>query len=147
MGPSWLAAHWSDLAAVILVLAFIALVSSALRESLRPGERRSSKGNSGRWSRPRGGSSESLARLVAIERRLAMLERRLSEGESASGAGTRSLPGPLFRAGPDSARPLPDRIAELADEGRSPAEIAEIVEEPVGRVELVLNLRRATVRE
>lgn len=146
MGMSWLAAHWTDLAAIILVLAFMGLVSSALRESLRPGERRSSRGNRRGWARSRG-SSETLACLVALDRRLSMIERRLSESDSTSSAATRGLPAPLFNPGSDASRLLPDRIAELAGEGRSPAEIAEIVEEPVGRVELVLNLRRATIRE
>jgi ABC-type transporter Mla subunit MlaD len=59
---------------------------------------------------------------------------------------------PIFSPPPDSQPPLEpaadsaaDRYAEihsLADQGRSPREIAQVLDRPVGEVELILALRR-----
>jgi hypothetical protein len=139
---SWIAEHWSDLAAIVLVAGFIGLVASALRSSLLLGER-APRGGSRRSSAGPRRQSETIARIAVLERRLATLERQVATLSSPASAAS----GDPF-ASPLATRPrdLADRIMELAGEGRTPAEIAEIIEEPIGRVELVLNLRRASPR-
>lgn len=142
MEESWSAAHWSDLAAVILVMGFLGLVAAALRSSLLLGDR-SARGGNRRAATASRRPSETIARLALIERRLASLERQIAELESPA-----SDHGGTPHVSPLATRPrdLADRILELAREGRTSAEIAEIIEEPIGRVELVLNLRRASAR-
>ncbi len=122
----WWENHWSEVAAVALALGFLALVGGALRTSLTlgPPPRR-------RPGRSREPVSASLRSLELI--RFDELERRLSDLE-------RRLPSPPQEAA--RGRPLREVILEMAETGQSPREIAESLDEPLGRVELVLNLSR-----
>jgi hypothetical protein len=147
--PPPLATTSSDLLAAGLVLAFMVLVYLALRASLEPRpRRRSAAAPTGSPAAPSASTHRLLrSRLDRIETRLAHLEQRLRTG----------VAGPLGEEDPPrsdggiddtllgrSAPALAEAALPLADAGLSPREIAQRLGEPVGRVELILNLRRSS---
>lgn len=137
IGFGWWAQHWSEVAAVVLVASFVALVGQAVRSSLFLGQVATS-----RKVRKRLEAASEQAGVEDLRVVVARLERRVAELE-----GRRAARGPV--ASPpliESSATLEERIESLAAEGRTPAEIARIVEEPTGRVELILNLRRTAGR-
>ena len=139
IAAGWWAEHWSEVAAVVLVASFIALVGQAVRSSLFLGQtavsrraRKRSEAASGTSTAP-----DDLRLAVArLERRIAQLEARLAPSRSDADVM------PLL----EDPHSLEQRIETLAAEGLSSAEIARVVEEPTGRVELILNLRRTASR-
>jgi TolA-binding protein len=139
IAAGWWAQHWSEVAAVVLVASFIGLVGQAVRSSLFLGQTAVSRRAKKRSDAAAGTSAapEELRLSVSrLERRIAQLEQRLSQVRV--DADER----PLL----ESLQSLEQRIESLAAEGLPPAEIALIVEEPTGRVELILNLRRTASR-
>lgn len=135
----WWTQHWSEVAAVVLVASFIALVGQAVRSSLFLGQTavsRRARKRSEAASGSAGVPDDLRLTLARLERRVAQLETRLSQGRSEAD----DLP--LL----ESPQGLEQRIESLAAQGLPPAEIARIVEEPTGRVELILNLRRTASR-
>lgn len=138
IAAGWWAEHWSEVAAVVLVASFIGLVGQAVRSSLFLGQTAVSRRAKKRAeaSAGTGGSDELRVAMAQLERRLAQLESRLSD----SRAGADRVP--LL----EQTQSLEERIESLAAEGLPPSEIARIVEEPTGRVELILNLRRTASR-
>ncbi len=54
-----------------------------------------------------------------------------------------SQPEEADTAGPDIADPAAQKVYELADQGRTPVEIAQQLDEHLGKVELILALRKA----
>ena len=139
IAAGWWSEHWSEIAAVVLVASFIALVGQAVRSSLFLGQsavsrRAKKRGDASIGAAP--GSEELRVAVARLDRRIALLESRLAD---AGGDADRT---PLL----ERAESLEQRIESLAAEGLAAAEIARIVEEPTGRVELILNLRRTASR-
>ena len=132
---SWWAQHWSEVAAVVLSLGFLVLVGTAVRSSLFLGQTAVSKRAKRRSSAAAPTEEQWVVTVMNLERRIAELEGRSPAGKSmASG---------VIATISSAEETLQDRIERLAREGVSSAEIARVVGEPVGRVELILNLRRA----
>jgi TolA-binding protein len=138
IAAGWWAQHWSEVAAVVLVASFIGLVGQAVRSSLFLGQTAVSRRAKKRAEVSAGtaGSEELRVAMARLERRLAQLESRLSESRS----GADRIP--LL----EQSDSLEQRIEALSAEGVPASEIAKIVEEPIGRVELILNLRRTASR-
>jgi hypothetical protein len=138
IAAGWWAEHWSEVAAVVLVASFIGLVGQAVRSSLFLGQTAVSRRARKRAeaSAGTGGSDELRVAMARLERRLAQLESRLSDSDSGSDRV------PLL----EQPQSLEERIESLAAEGLPASQIARIVEEPTGRVELILNLRRTASR-
>ena len=141
-----LAVSWSDLLAAGLVLAFIGLVFMALRASLETRPRRRGRMPPAVTPAAPSASTNRLlrSRLDRIETRLAHLEQQVRLGgsglareEGPSRDRAIAASGPLRLSGPAFA----EEVCALADIGRTPLEIAQHLGEPVGRVELILNLR------
>lgn len=139
IAAGWWAEHWSEVAAVVLVASFIALVGQAVRSSLFLGQNAVSRRARKRSEAASGTSiaaDELHFSIARLERRIVQLESSLPQSrDGADGS-------PLL----DGPRSLEQRIEALAAEGLSSAEIARVVEEPTGRVELILNLRRTASR-
>jgi hypothetical protein len=138
IAAGWWAEHWSEVAAVVLVASFIGLVGQAVRSSLFLGQtavsRRAKKRAEG--STGPGGAEELRVAVARLERRISQLESCLTEARSDAARV------PLL----ERAESLEQRIESLAAQGLSASEIARVVEEPTGRVELILNLRRTASR-
>jgi hypothetical protein len=139
IAAGWWADHWSEIAAVVLVASFVGLVGQAVRSSLFLGQTAVS-----RRARKRGevtpasspGAEELRVVVARLELRITQLESELISSRS----GVDGMP--LL----EQTESLEQRIASLAATGLPASEIARIVEEPTGRVELILNLRRTASR-
>lgn len=138
IAAGWWAEHWSEVAAVVLVASFIGLVGQAVRSSLLLGQTAVSRRAKKRSEAAAGvgGSEEVRLAIARLERRIAQLESRLAAPRSGADRV------PLL----EQTESLEQRIETLAAEGLAASEIARIVEEPTGRVELILNLRRTASR-
>lgn len=138
IAAGWWAEHWSEVAAVVLVASFIALIGQAVRSSLFLGQTAVSRRARKRSEAATGQTADEDLRisLARLERRLTQLEARLERSRVL-------VDDDALLEGPQS---LEERIESLASQGLPPAEIARIVEEPTGRVELILNLRRTAGR-
>jgi len=78
--------------------------------------------------------------LEHADQRIAKLERALEQREPAPVARETRAPDPLT---PTESDPLKAKVFSLADEGLTPIEIAERTDQHVGKIELILALRRA----
>lgn len=138
---SWWATHWSEVVAVLLAAGFLALVGTAVRSSLLLGrvaadrrvrQRRADDGRRG----DNASAIEWRTALRELEARIERIEARLeSAGDEA--------PEVLARLDADPTD-VKARILELARRGLAADEIARELDEPVGRVQLTLNLRRTS---
>lgn len=132
---SWWSQHWSEVAAVVLSVGFLVLVGTAVRSSLFLGQTAVSKRAKRRSSAAASSEEQWVVTVMNLERRIADLEGRAAPSLSQSSGVIATIS--------SAEETLQDRIERLAREGVSTAEIARVVGEPVGRVELILNLRRA----
>ena len=84
------------------------------------------------------------AKAIRLERLLDEAEAKTNQLEQISGkpASAPASP-PLERPMPDIADPGAQQVYALADQGRSPMEIARQLNEHVGKIELILSLRKA----
>ncbi len=139
IAAGWWSEHWSEVAAVVLVACFIGLVGQAVRSSLFLGQTAVSR----RASKRTGGVPRDAAACEELRVLVARLERRIAQLESRIDVERPSDDVPLL----DASQSLQRRIESLAEKGIPAAEIARIVEEPTGRVELILNLRRVARRD
>lgn len=129
LAVGWWESHWSEVAAVTLVIAFMALIASGLRASLALGQVNGSRRlRRSTHADPPPKHSMELVRLEELDQRLRELERRFDSPPAGA---------------PARDRPLREQILKLAASGVPPREIAAALDEPLGRVELVLNLNRA----
>lgn len=143
---SWWGEHWSEVVAVVLAGGFLALVGTAVRSSLMLGQ-----ASVNRRVRNRRASDTSSAatqewrsEVQRLERRVAVLEAAIDVDDEASrgdeGEAERSVLAKLSSAPTDVAA----EVERLAREGHSTEAIARRLGEPVGRIELIRNLRRAS---
>lgn len=157
---SWWADHWSEVVAVALASGFLVLIGTAVRSSLMLGQsavnrrvrhRRASDAAAAERSRDDPKSPDwKAAELRATEFRVSLhqLERRVSLLEAALERATGEETDPdersvLATLSTGSAT-VQDRVEQLARDGHTVEDIARTLNEPIGRIELILNLRRAS---
>ncbi len=139
IAAGWWSEHWSEVAAVVLVASFVGLVGQAVRSSLFLGRDAVSRRARKRAAAANGTAASTDELRVAVGR----LERRVSQLESRLPV---ARPGATQPTLIEETVSLEQRIESLASKGMLAPEIARLVDEPTGRVELILNLRRAASR-
>ena len=146
---SWWADHWSEVVAVALASGFLMLVGAAVRSSLMLGQsavnrRVRHRRASDAAAAGADGGGEWRTAFHRLEQRVAALEAAVAAAEGADGeeieSNDRSVLARLSSETPD----VRAEVERLARDGRSIEEIAQTLGEPAGRVELILNLRRAS---
>lgn len=137
---SWWGEHWSEVVAVVLAGGFLALVGTAVRSSLMLGQAAVNRRIRNRRASDAAaaGGSEWRAAIHRLEQRITALEAVMEH--SPDDPIESSVLARLSAATTD----VRDEVERLSQAGRSVDEIARELGEPIGRIELILNLRRAS---
>lgn len=139
---SWWADHWSEVVAVVLAVGFLALVGTAVRSSLMLGHAATNRRVRHRRATDAAAASGSEWRTAfhRLEQRVTTLERMMEESAGGTSQEETGVLATLSR----STSEIQSRVERLSGAGHSIEEIARELDEPVGRIELILNLRRAS---
>ena len=157
---SWWGDHWSEVVAVALASGFLVLIGTAVRSSLMLGQsavnrrvrhRRASDAaaversrddpKSPDWKAAELRATEFRVSLHQLERRVSLLEAAL---ERATGEETDPDERSVLATLSTGSSTVQDRVEQLARDGHTVEDIARTLNEPIGRIELILNLRRAS---